>query len=149
MQPHRMHLRGPWQYEWLSAQPGTFDAPKLQEPPSIAESGRVKMPASWESLFGDISGRVRFRRRFHRPTNLDANEQVWIVFDGIGGSGQVLINGERLAEFGDRQTSLEFDVTRRLSVSNELVVDLEHSADQRGARPGGLWGLVAIEIRSD
>lgn len=149
MQPHRMHLRGPWQFEWLSARPGAVDADLAQESPSTSASGRVKMPATWQSLFGRVSGRARFRRRFHRPTNLDANERVWIVFDGIGGSGHVLINGERLGQFDDGQSSLEFDVTGRLSASNELVVEIEHNADVADAPPGGLWGPVAIEIRSD
>ncbi|MGH7129010.1 MAG: NRDE family protein, partial [Planctomycetaceae bacterium] len=78
---HRIHLRGPWDYEWLSTSADSRIA--------VAPAGRMKMPASWRDRFGEAAGTVRFRRRFHRPTNLEPRERVFLVFDGIGGRGSV------------------------------------------------------------
>jgi hypothetical protein len=132
---HRMHLKGPWEFE-----PVAGDHP----PPA----GRVKLPQSWEDTWGEFRGAIRYRRRFHRPTNLDPHERVWIVFDGMGGSAQVAVNSRQLgvilpgAPFPAR-----FEVTPLLQANNELVVDVAFGGDVSG--PGGLWAPVAIEITSE
>ena len=139
MPVHRIHLKGPWEYEWLG--PFWEDLP-------FEKRGRLRMPVSWESAFGRTVGMVRFSRRFHQPTNLDPHERVLLVFDGIGGQGTVRLNDNALGAVEASAGRLEFDVTENLRPSCELTVELEFDPAGQGKTPGGLWGPVAIEIRS-
>jgi beta-galactosidase/beta-glucuronidase len=88
-----------------------------------------------------------FRRRFHCPTNLEPDDRVWLVFDGVGGEGTISVNGEvvgRLQSSGEPQ---RLDVATRLQPFNEATVELEF--DPAGEQnPGGLFAPVAIEIES-
>src|SRR5262245_17267846 len=104
---HRIRLKGPWEYQWVASD----DASPIESSTAV---GRVKMPSDWQSTFGDRAGTVRFRRRFHRPTNLEPHERVSIAFDGIGGSGQVWLNGTTLGTFAAEAHSLAFDITALL-----------------------------------
>lgn len=139
-----MHLKGPWQFEWLLR-----DETQAELPEEFERSGRVKLPATWQSLFGNQHGTVRFQRRFHRPTNLDSWEQVFIVFDGVGGEGAVSVNGMSVGQISTRAESQDFEVTSLLKDGNVLQVDLEHLGADDESAPGGLWAAVAIEIRQD
>ena len=132
---HRMHLKGPWEFEPLAG----------DHPPA---AGRVKLPQSWEDAWGEFRGEIRYRRRFHRPTNLDPHERVWIVFDGVGGSARVAVNTHALGNIAPGSGLPErFEITLLLQSNNELVVDVSFGADASG--PGGLWAPVAIEITSE
>ena len=144
---HRMHLKGPWIYEWLDGPHGStgcIETAASDNSPLLADS-RVRMPCSWQSAFGGMSGRIRFSRRFQRPTNLDENERVHIAFDGIGGQAQIAVNGQEIGRLSNNVETVSFDITSILSVSNELSVELSFSPDNE-ATPGGLHQPVAIEI---
>jgi hypothetical protein len=99
------------------------------------------MPGRWanQGLAG-FAGRVRHRRNFGSPTNLDTEERVWLTFAGIADRADVLLNNTSLGS--DILSGGEFDITALLRPRNELAVDIEAPADQ-----GGLWGEVALEIR--
>lgn len=144
---HRMHLKGPWQYEWID---GPHDPERPDQSQSVHDSplltgSRVKMPTSWQSAFGQKSGCIRFSRRFQRPTNLDDNERVHIAFDGIGGYAVIAINNEEIGRLSDSDETNSFDITEKLKPSNELTVELTFSPDEQRAT-GGLYLPVAIEI---
>jgi hypothetical protein len=136
MSLHRINLKGPWDYEWL-------DGPAA--PPS--SDGRVTMPADWESLFGPVAGRAVFRRRFHSPTNLEPDDRVWLVFDGVGGRGTVAVNGEMVGELTSSDRPQRFEMIARLEPFNEAVVEL-CIGPAAETNPGGLYAPVAIEIES-
>ncbi|NBO93607.1 MAG: hypothetical protein EBV06_15045 [Planctomycetia bacterium] len=72
MYPHRIRLRGPWQ--WIQ---GTA-------------SGSLVLPGSLEGIIGQ----VKYRRRFGYPGTIDAHERVWLLLD----RGVVSLNGESLGE---------------------------------------------------
>lgn len=130
MSVHRIRLRGPWQFEWLSS--------SVREP----ASGRISLPADWRDLFGTESGQVCFRRKFNRPTNLEPGTDVNLVFEGVGGTATVKLNGQSL----ESQTkSHRYRITEHLAPSNELQVDLQFDPTET-PEPGGLWGLVVLEI---
>ena len=134
MPVHRMFLKGPWEVRRLDR----------DEP-----ARRVMMPASWQTIFeGSSCGRAEFRRKFNQPTNLEAHEHVWIVFQGVRGAVGVDINGQRVGviEIGD--DTAEFEITPHLALRNELVVQLTFWVGSPPDQPGGLWGPVALEIRS-
>jgi len=140
MLPHRMNLKGPWKYEWLSFAQECDD--------ETVRSGTAKMPRTWQSLFGSVSGRVRFSRVFHRPTNLDANECVFIVFDGVGGCATISVNGATLGSITPPSEKAAFDMTPLLQPTNRLVVEVEFKVSHDNEQPGGLWAPVGIEIRA-
>ena len=132
---HRMHLKGPWECEALSGE-------------GAPAAGRVKLPQAWEEAWSAFRGEMRYRRRFHRPTNLDPHERVWIVFDGVGGSARVAVNSQELGCIAaDSEFPARFEITPLLQGSNELVVDVSFGSEASG--PGGLWAPVAIEITAD
>ena len=135
MPAHRMHLKGPWEIE----------IPAGSNPVAIPR--RVKLPASWQELFGDFRGSLRFCRRFHKPTNLDEHERVWLVFDGLGGLGRIHVNDHALGTIGPAIPTGEFDITQLLQFTNCLHVDVEFIEPAASASPGGLWAPVALEIR--
>ena len=87
--------------------------------------------------------------KFNQPTNLEDHEQVWVVFDGIGGEGSVRLNGQDLGAIAMTRSTAEFDITRQLALHNELVVELAFRVNGDSDALGGLWGLVALEIRFD
>lgn len=138
-----MHLHGPWQYEWLSAEP--FDS-------VVPRTGRVKMPCKWKSLFGDAAGKVCFRRRFHKPTNLEPHERVYIVLEEIKGRVQISINDSVLGTADNPQQTLDYEITELLKPFNELSVEIEFdpasTSRKEDSTPVILWEWVAIEIRT-
>lgn len=144
---HRIHLKGPWNYEWLDGPHGSGDTTETTSPedsPLLPDS-RVRMPASWQSAFGNVSGTIRFRRRFQRPTNLDENERVHIAFEGIGGEASIAVNDNSIGSQSDTAETISFDVTELLERSNELSVELTFTPDDASTL-GGLYKPVALEI---
>lgn len=148
---HRMHLKGPWEYEWVEGPSGSASSAEdedLTMDSPLLTNFRVRMPSSIQEAFGNMSGRVVFRRRFQKPTNLDSNERVHIAFDGIGGRADVSVNGTTLGSLSNNSETVSFDMTEVLEHSNELAVDLTIVWDE-DAEPGGLFQPVAVEIHRD
>ncbi len=134
MYPHRIRLRGPWESEPLA-----FVPPRPGE--ALPGLARTAMPARWaDQALAGFAGRVRHRRRFGSPANLDADERVWLTFAGIADRADVTLNNTSLGR--NVVSDEEFDVTALLQPRNELIVDVESPADT-----GGLWGEVALEVR--
>src|SRR5438876_11024114 len=135
MYPHRIRLRGPWEYEPLARWEGqTGDLPP---------AGRMVLPCRWqEGGLGDFAGRVRFRRRFGYPGRIDSHERVWLTFEGVDAVADVSLNGHILGRHEGASEPFEFEVTSLLRPRNELTVEVE------SAENGGLWGEVAMEIRA-
>ena len=145
MPVHRIHLKGPWEYEFVAV-PRSDGGVSRDASAAVSKSGRVTMPADWRSLFGSLAGRATFRRRFHKPTNLDPEERVWIAFDGLNGHANVQLNGQDLGTLSGTSSG-RLDVTGALQPFNELTVELDYD-DRRDGSPGGLYAPVAIEIES-
>jgi len=131
MYPHRIRLRGPWECEPLTGEP----------PPSPC---RVTMPCRWrESALGEYQGRVRCRRRFGLPRQIDPHERIWLTFAGIDGIADFSLNQRPLAQAVRGPYPLEYEITALLQPRNELVVEVAATDGD-----GGLWGEVALEIRA-
>ncbi len=100
------------------------------------------MPCDWGALLGpNFRGRVRFTRKFNRPTNLGPNERVRLVFAGLAGTTSLQLNGEllELAEGGA-------EIAARLAPSNVIVLEVELLPEQ--PLPSGPFCDVRLEIRS-
>jgi hypothetical protein len=135
MYPHRIRLRGPWDYEPL--------AWAEDRPEPLPPKGRMTMPCRWsEAGLGDFAGRACFRRRFGWPARLDAQERVWLIFAGVEGTAQVWMNGQFLGKLQGTAGPVELEVTPLLQVRNDLAVEIEGKGGQ-----AGLWGEVALEVR--
>jgi hypothetical protein len=139
MSSHTIRLIGPWQVQWIAPADaaGLFDTPQS-----------VTMPREWTSLFGDRAGTARFTRGFNCPTNLDVTERVVVVFDGVGGSGEVRINDVALGEIAAEVDATAFDITSQLRKRNELVVELTFDP-RKSVPPGGLYDVVALRIDAE
>ncbi len=136
MPSHRMHLKGPWE---------VFAIPGSDQP---CEIRTVTMPQSWRTLFGSVAGTARFRRAFHRPTNLDPHETVWIVLTEVGGTGRVWLNDQPCGTFDALSASPpRFEITHHLKPRNHLIVEVTFDPGSTTAE-GGLYGAVALEIVS-
>ncbi|MGL4554244.1 MAG: hypothetical protein ACRC33_24025, partial [Gemmataceae bacterium] len=72
MYPHRIRLRGPW--EWSRGD----------------DSGTLVLPGA----LAGVTGPVTFRRRFGYPGTIDAHERVWLLTAG----GAASVNGVPLGE---------------------------------------------------
>ena len=149
--PYRILLRGPWQSEPLTRVEldgaeldgrGTVDSSTAQLP----AAAMVRLPAAWQELFGSFRGRVRFRRKFHPPSNITAADRLAIVFDGVGGVATVSLNGRPLGLIEPDAATARFDVTGLLRTNNELQVDLDFTGPAAGPCPGGLFAPVVLEI---
>jgi Glycosyl hydrolases family 2, sugar binding domain len=143
MYPHRIRLRGPWDYEPLarrvSGPDGLVELVTYDLPPAA----RITMPARWSAAgLVHFAGRVRFTRHFGVPRRLDQDERVWLTFGGVTGFADVSLNGERVGSQTEGDGPFEFDITSLLQEINRLVVDVDSAMPD-----GGLWGEVALEIR--
>jgi hypothetical protein len=133
MYPHRIRLRGPWECEPLPRAEGAVPVPA---PPVMA------LPARWhEGGLPGFTGRVRFRRRFGYPGQIDSHERVWLTFAGVSDRADVWLNERALGQLTSEAPG-SFEVTPLLQERNELVVEVEGQAES-----GGLWGEVALEVR--
>jgi len=107
------------------------------------------MPCDWHSLFGPVVGPATFRRRFHRPSNLEPHERVWLICTGVRGRGSVSLNDELLSEFSSDGEAVECEVTSRLQPFNVVSIRLSVSSSEEHQPPGGLFEPVVLEIRSE
>src|SRR5437899_1464659 len=118
MYPHRIRLRGPWECEPLARavkQAGGLEWVTQALPPPC----RMTVPCRWgEGGLGDFAGRVRFRRRFGSPRQLDPHELVWLTFAGADASAEVTLNDRFLGRQEQASEPFEFDVTGLLRERN-------------------------------
>lgn len=141
MSSHRIHLKGPWDY--------LLSTSSTNGPAEETKHGTARMPQSWADLFGNVSGTAEFRRKFHRPTNLESHERVMLVFTELRGIGRVLLNNLPIGQFDASGELVEFEITTALKPFNEIAVEMQFVPEREPNLPGGLFGPVALEIRSE
>ena len=123
---------------------------------------RLRGPWEYELL---AQSTVRFTRRFHGPTGLDAASRVWLVVDDVDCQASVALNDRLLGEIasshsvesaGTRRCPTRFEITTGLQSHNWLSITVCSPQAGDGGRPasgsgrgedcGGLIGLVRLEI---
>ena len=154
---HVIRLRGPWNFQVLTHLERD-DTGNIRQDSSELPAGRVQMPADWgESLGNDFRGRVRYQRRFNRPTGLDHGQIVYVSCAAVDCFGEVSLNGTTLGRIVGERTDQRFLVTKLLQSANELSIVVELPRDDpnssplprpagRENLPGGLIGEVRLEI---
>jgi hypothetical protein len=124
--PHLIRLRGPWQCE----------------------------PSGRGTLSAEDAPCVRCTRRFNAPTNLDADEHVWLICDEVEHRARFTLNGHDLGMVEGPCPQPRFDLTKVLQPHNVLVIDVELATDEAAppaaetgplGLPGGI-GEVRLEI---
>lgn len=156
--PHCIRLRGPWHHEVLNREAAGCGSGDEQPNHTVGTTGRVKMPCDWgDSLGSDFRGAVRFTRSFNLPSGLDPHEHVWLVCHGADARARWRLNGRKLPDIQGYALPCEANVSGLLEPHNRLEVDVELSGDDdheaqrpgRQGKPGGLIGLVHVEIRAE
>ena len=146
--PHPIRLRGPWECLPLARHGGG----------PLPPGGKTAVPGDWGALLGaDFRGRVRYRRWFHCPAELDPHARAWLVVEGLDPRGTVSLNGHLLGEVRGYALPAAFDVTSLLILRNELHLEIDFPPDGeaesiaarpgRAGLPGGPLGEVRLEIR--
>ena len=155
--PHPIRLHGPWEFQALPTSALPVDSGAV--PKSGPTLQRLRIPCDWGDLLSaDFHGRVRFRRGFNSPTQLDRHEHVWLVCEGVDPAGTVTLNGQLLGNVRGYALPAEFDVTSLIGPRNELQIDIDWPFASGGANspprpgrerlPGGIVGEVRLEIRT-
>ena len=128
---HRIRLQGPWQVR----PPGDESSQSLQD---------VRIPASWESLFGQTAGTAIFHRKFNTPTGLSPESHLQIRLpDHCGTPVSVTLNGRHLQPGDEPGLFLIADELREF---NQLAVSIHFNPADAPGQPGGLWKPVLLEI---
>ena len=164
--PHVIRLRGPWDYEPLARFMTRADSSVSVTNDDLPPSGVIELPGDWSNALGiEFQGIVRFERRFHRPTGLEAASYVWLVIDDVDWQAEVSLNDRVLGTAICSQSSdphqamkcpARFDITALLSPQNWLSIVVTSPTlndcntplprPGRTGQPGGLIGLVRLEI---
>ena len=121
----------------------------------------IRLRRPWEEVEGAVEGRKVFRRRFNRPTGLDAWERVTLEIDRVLFCGQVFLNGTLLGEFRPGEV-FAAEITTALLSANELVAEVDPRTAVAGPvesasiyivdpaeEPGSPIGDVRLVIRAD
>ena len=160
---HTIRLRGPWQMEPLERFAPAESGGEAQELPP---PGRVKLPTTYQAaLPHGFHGRVRFARRFQRPTGLEPHETVHLVVDTPWTIVTLTLNERQLeieraleiatAAAGSlvQRAPVRLNLTDLLSDTNVLAIEVEYRAEDtaEGATAGqsssvALLGEVRLEI---
>ena len=123
----------------------------------LAHSIRLRDP--WQCAALDDGG-VRWSRRFHRPTGLEADDQLLLVLSGLPGNACVWVNGVGFEAGGGRgpfatgedcelesspvakgprpliaAVAAQFDLTAILSEANEIEIEIPADPLRRLVEP--------------
>src|SRR5437762_3337996 len=125
MYPHRIRLRGPWECEPLArrvVREGKIEYEEGHLPPRL----QMTLPCRWQAGgLAHFAGRVRFLRSFGYPSRVDAQERLWLTFEGADETANVWLNGQFLGSPQPANAPFEFDVSAVLRPRNELVQGTE------------------------
>jgi hypothetical protein len=156
--PHIIRLRAPWQLQTLVRYVPLASGEFQEDSVDLPSTAKADVPGDWTELLGaDFLGRVRYTRSFNCPTNLDPNERVWLVCDGVDGAADFSLNGTSIFTVAGPNQAGSCNVTTHLRPHNLLSVEVSllppsHAqhvprATSRAGRGGGITGEVRLEIR--
>jgi beta-mannosidase len=164
MYPHRIRLRGPWEFEPLAATRIDATGRIIETGARLPAAGRIMLPVPPRgSTLDGFRGRVRWRRSFHAPRTLEPHERLWLVVDAADYFAQARLDGAPLGRHEGCFEPFEFEITPLVRRRNELALELDcpREADParkrmlRGTREtlaldwsGGLGRGAALEVRS-
>ncbi len=112
---------------------------------------RQAIPSDWGNWLGAaFRGRVEYRRRFGLPTQLEPDQEVWLVLEAIDFEASCSLNEIELGTMRLGDDPFRVEIGKQLQLSNHLkiVIDLPWEVDrgERNSMAGGLIGSVRLEI---
>ncbi len=112
---------------------------------------RHSVPSDWKDWLGvSFRGRVEYRRRFGLPTQLEPDQDVWLVFEAVDFEASFALNEIELGTMRLGADPFRVEISSQLQQSNHLkvVIDLPLEVDrgERNSVAGGLIGSVRLEI---
>ena len=154
---HVIRLNGPWEIKPIAHTLILPDGATTDELGVLPAAGQTQIRADWsESLGAAFRGRVRYTRRFGRPSGLETRDRVDLVVTQIDAFGAVELNGKPLVEVPWGAPATRVDITAQLRPRNILCVEVElpRADPSRPSLPrpgregcaGGLIGEVRLEI---
>ncbi|MBC8353344.1 MAG: hypothetical protein H8E66_15200 [Planctomycetes bacterium] len=145
--PHIIRLHGPWQYEALAHTKLGPSGASIDVAGELPPSGTMKIPANWAASLGtDFRGRVLYKRRFGRPTNLKASERIDLVTQSVNGHAIIRLNDSNLGEIEIGASANRFDLSNKLLPRNELHIEVDLPRGYDGLAVGGIVGDIFLEI---
>jgi hypothetical protein len=121
----------------------------------------IRLRHPWEQVEGGVAERKVFRRRFNRPTGLDAWERVTLEIDRALFCGHLFLNSSPLGEFRPGEV-FAAEITPILLPANELIAEVDPPTAVAGPvesasiyivdpqeEPGSPIGDVRLVIRAD
>ena len=119
---------------------------------------RLRAPWTCEELPHDPANAplatVRCTRPFNTPTNLAADERVWLLCDAVEYRAHFELNGRSLGTIAGHRPQPRINLTESLATHNTLVIEVDLPRDEIAAAlaaidsrglPGGI-GEVRLEI---
>lgn len=97
----------------------------------------VDLPHTWNNIDGQDGGNDYWRgtciykTRFAAPAFDKNTQQVWLQFEGVNASAKVTLNGVEAARHDGGYSTFRADVTALLADSNELIVEVDNSKNDR------------------
>jgi hypothetical protein len=141
MYPHRIRLRGPWECEPLARLVRRANGELEAVAGPLPAARRLTMPAPWRTGdLSDFTGRVRFRRRFGYPGQIDSYERVWLTCAGVNEPAEVWLNERLLGR--PEPGAFEHEITSVLARRNCLEITLDALS-----LTASTLGEVAMEVR--
>ena len=125
---HKIRLHGPWQFE--SARQADEN---LQLNEGAIKKRKVQLPCKLDEV-RDVSLAAAFKlsRTFGCPTELTADQKIWLVIESTGVSGKAFLNDQNLGVLNDG--GLRTEISQRLQQRNSLRMELDpHRGDANAA----------------
>jgi beta-galactosidase len=97
---------------------------------------QVTIPHTWNAVDGQDGGNDYFRgtcvykKKLNKP-ELKTRDRVYLEFNGVNSSVEVLINGESCAKHDGGYSTFRVDMTDYLKDENEIEVKVDNSPNQR------------------
>jgi hypothetical protein len=145
--PHIIRLHGPWRYEPLAFTQWGPSGESVDLPGDLPPEGTMMIPADWKATLGrDFRGRVLYKRRFGRPSNLGASERIELILHKINGLATITLNGRQLREIEIGESACRCELTDLLLPRNDLQIEVNLPRGSEDAGAGGIVGEVQLAI---
>lgn len=108
---------------------------------------RKKHPDDWPGFVGARGGGVELTRTFSAPSNLDADEGVFVVLTGVLGTGTIRLNDVVIGTFTEERRSWEFAIPQPMPFFNVLTITVRFPPPTAAVPQVGVNGDVVLEIR--
>jgi hypothetical protein len=146
---------------WAAASPREEELSELKPGGARGKARGVSLAGSWEARFNggewvaarvpaDVATvakglrtirKIEYRRRVEFPA-LKSGQRMFLVCDGMGGTADIFIGGERAAASVFGFVAVEIDITEAVGGENAAVLRIVIKAPRASDNPGGCAGMA-------